>query len=62
MGAAHDRQFEVKRFPTGAQMAEIMRLVAGDVTPGVIADSGHWVMEEQPEQTTAAIVKFIVAE
>ena len=46
----------------GTQMAEIMRLVATDVTPGVIADSGHWVMEEQPEQTTAAIVKFIVAQ
>jgi pimeloyl-ACP methyl ester carboxylesterase len=46
----------------GTQMAEIMRLVASDVTPGVIADSGHWVMEEQPEQTTAAIVKFIRAQ
>jgi pimeloyl-ACP methyl ester carboxylesterase len=46
----------------GTQMAEIMRLVASDVTPGVIADSGHWVMEEQPEQTTAAIVKFILAQ
>ena len=46
----------------GTQMAEIMRLVATDVTPGVITDSGHWVMEEQPEQTAAAIVKFIVAQ
>jgi pimeloyl-ACP methyl ester carboxylesterase len=46
----------------GTQMAEIMRLVASDVTPGVIADSGHWVMEEQPEQTTAAIAKFIRAQ
>jgi hypothetical protein len=26
---------------------------------GIITDSGHWVMEEQREQTTAAIVKFI---
>jgi pimeloyl-ACP methyl ester carboxylesterase len=43
----------------GTQMADIMRLVAGDVTDGVIKDSGHWVMEEQPEQTTAAIVSFI---
>jgi pimeloyl-ACP methyl ester carboxylesterase len=43
----------------GTQMAEIMRLVASDVTGGVIADSGHWVMEEQPRQTTAAIVKSI---
>src|SRR5262249_40290575 len=43
----------------GMQMAEIMRLVAGDVTGGVITDSGHWVMEEQPQQTTEAIVKSI---
>jgi pimeloyl-ACP methyl ester carboxylesterase len=43
----------------GRQMAEIMRLVATTVTAGVIADSGHWVMEEQPERTTAAIVNFI---
>jgi pimeloyl-ACP methyl ester carboxylesterase len=43
----------------GTQMADIMRLVATDVTAGVIADSGHWVMEEQPRQTTAAIVDFI---
>ena len=43
----------------GTQMADIMRLVARDVTGGVITGSGHWVMEEQPRQTTAAIVGFI---
>jgi pimeloyl-ACP methyl ester carboxylesterase len=43
----------------GSQMADIMRLVATDVTSGIITDSGHWVMEEQPKQTTTAIVKFI---
>jgi pimeloyl-ACP methyl ester carboxylesterase len=43
----------------GAQMGEIMGLVATDVTTGVIKDSGHWVMEEQPARTTAAIVEFI---
>jgi len=43
----------------GAQMADIMRLVATDVTSGVIAKSGHWIMEEQPKQTTGAIVDFI---
>ena len=43
----------------GTQMADIMRSVATDVTGGVIAKSGHWVMEEQPKQTTAAIVDFI---
>jgi pimeloyl-ACP methyl ester carboxylesterase len=41
------------------QMGDIMRLVASDVTTGVIKDSGHWVMEEQPAETTATIVAFI---
>ena len=40
-------------------MADIMRFVTTDVTGGMIKDSGHWVMEEQPQQTTAAIVDFI---
>jgi pimeloyl-ACP methyl ester carboxylesterase len=40
-------------------MADIMRFVGTDITGGMIKDSGHWVMEEQPEQTTAAIVDFI---
>ncbi len=43
----------------GTQMADIMRLVATDVTGGVITNSGHWVMEEQPQQTTTAIVGFL---
>ncbi len=43
----------------GTQMGDLMKFVATDVTPGVIKDSGHWVMEEQPRQTTAMIVAFI---
>ncbi len=43
----------------GTQMADIMRLVATDVTAGVIKGSGHWIMEEQPRQTTATIVGFL---
>jgi pimeloyl-ACP methyl ester carboxylesterase len=43
----------------GSQMGAIMGLVASNVTTGVIKDSGHWVMEEQPAETTAAIVEFI---
>jgi pimeloyl-ACP methyl ester carboxylesterase len=43
----------------GTQMADIMRLVATDVTAGVIKASGHWVMEEQPRQTTNTLVKFL---
>ena len=43
----------------GAQMADDVRFVATNVTGGIITNSGHWVMEEQREQTTATIVKFI---
>ncbi len=43
----------------GTQMADDVRFVATDVTGGVISNSGHWVVEEQPQQTTAAIVGFI---
>ncbi|HKN26828.1 MAG TPA: alpha/beta hydrolase [Roseiarcus sp.] len=43
----------------GPQMGEIMGLVATNVTTGVVRDSGHWVMEEQPAQTTGLIVAFI---
>jgi pimeloyl-ACP methyl ester carboxylesterase len=43
----------------GTKMADDVRFVATDVTAGVITNSGHWVMEEQPKQTTAAIVDFL---
>src|SRR5579862_408480 len=43
----------------GTQMADDVRFVATDVTGGVISNSGHWVVEEQLQQTTAAIVGFI---
>jgi hypothetical protein len=43
----------------GTQMADDVRFVATDVTGGVISNSGHWVVEEQLQQTTAATVGFI---
>ena len=43
----------------GAQQAEIMRAIGTDVEGGIIANSGHWVMEEQPDATAKAIVKFL---
>jgi pimeloyl-ACP methyl ester carboxylesterase len=42
----------------GATMVYIMRFAADNVSEIVIADSGHWLMEEQPETTVAAIVHF----
>ncbi len=43
----------------GAAMADDLRFVATDVTSAVIANSGHWLMEEQPAATVAAIVAFL---
>jgi hypothetical protein len=37
------------------QQADIMRLVASNVEGGVIANSGHWIMEEQPAATVKAV-------
>ncbi len=46
----------------GTKMADDIRFVATNVRETVIADAGHWVMEEQPKQTSAAIVTFINGE
>ena len=45
----------------GPTMAAVMRFVATDVHEQVIADSGHWLMEEQPTATVAAITDFLKA-
>jgi pimeloyl-ACP methyl ester carboxylesterase len=43
----------------GLQMAEVMRFAASDVTALSIPGSGHWLMEEQPAATVAAIRAFL---
>jgi pimeloyl-ACP methyl ester carboxylesterase/uncharacterized RmlC-like cupin family protein len=43
----------------GPTMAFVMRFAADDVHEVVIADSGHWLMEEQPQATVAAIRTFL---
>jgi len=43
----------------GATMAFVMRFAADDVHQVVISDSGHWLMEEQPQATIAAIHSFL---
>jgi pimeloyl-ACP methyl ester carboxylesterase len=39
----------------GAQL----KLVASDVTVVVLKDTGHWVLEERPQETTAALSQFL---
>jgi pimeloyl-ACP methyl ester carboxylesterase len=43
----------------GTAQADVLRFVASDVTGQVIANSGHWLMEEQPAATMAAIAAFL---
>jgi len=43
----------------GAQQADIMRQVGSNVEGGIIANSGHWIMEEQPDQTVKAVKAFL---
>jgi len=44
----------------GSTMAVVMRAAADNVQEVVIANSGHWLMEEQPTTTIAAIRSFLV--
>jgi pimeloyl-ACP methyl ester carboxylesterase len=43
----------------GEFLGQQMKLVAEDVTGVVLKDSGHWVLEERPKETTGALVKFL---
>ena len=43
----------------GTAEADTLRFVATNVTVGIVPGSGHWVMEENPEATTALIVNFL---
>jgi pimeloyl-ACP methyl ester carboxylesterase len=43
----------------GTAMADDLRFVATDVDSVVISNSGHWLMEEQPATTVAAIRAFL---
>jgi len=43
----------------GPGMAEELRFVATNVTGGIIPDSGHWIMEENPKATIALVTGFI---
>ncbi len=36
-----------------------MKLVASDATVVVLKDTGHWVLEEDPKETTDALLNFV---
>jgi pimeloyl-ACP methyl ester carboxylesterase len=43
----------------GPMMATVMRSAGDDVTEGIVADSGHWIMEENPGATIKLVREFI---
>ncbi len=43
----------------GNELAAQMKLVATDVTVVVLKDTGHWILEERPKETTEALTKFL---
>ncbi|MBO9708148.1 MAG: alpha/beta hydrolase [Caulobacter sp.] len=45
----------------GPMMATVMRFAATDVTEGVVPDSGHWIMEENPAATVKIVRAFLDA-
>jgi pimeloyl-ACP methyl ester carboxylesterase len=52
LGIGGDKSF-------GAGLAVELKFVADDVSSVVVANSGHWLMEEQPAATMAAIKAFL---
>jgi pimeloyl-ACP methyl ester carboxylesterase len=43
----------------GAGMADDLRFVANSVTGGIVANSGHWIMEENPQATIKLVTDFL---
>jgi pimeloyl-ACP methyl ester carboxylesterase len=43
----------------GPTMANVMRASADDVTEGIVPDSGHWIMEENPRATIRLVRDFL---
>lgn len=43
----------------GPMMATVMRAASDNVTEGVVPDSGHWIMEENPQATITLVRSFL---
>jgi pimeloyl-ACP methyl ester carboxylesterase len=43
----------------GVALGQQSKLVATEVTVVVLKDTGHWVLEERPKETSEALQKFL---
>jgi pimeloyl-ACP methyl ester carboxylesterase len=44
---------------SGKGMADIMAFVASNVTGAIVPNSGHWIMEENPQATVKLAAEFL---
>jgi len=43
----------------GKNMADHMRFAASNVTGAIVPNSGHWIMEENPQATIKLVTDFL---
>jgi len=43
----------------GTAQADDLRFVAGNVTGGIVPNSGHWIMEENPQATIKLVTEYL---
>jgi pimeloyl-ACP methyl ester carboxylesterase len=43
----------------GVELGKQAKLVGTDVTVIVLKDTGHWILEERPDETIAALDRFL---
>ncbi len=43
----------------GKAQAQVLSFVASNVTPGIVPNSGHWIMEENPQATIRMVTEFL---
>jgi pimeloyl-ACP methyl ester carboxylesterase len=43
----------------GTAQADVLRFTASNVTGGIIPNSGHWIMDENPDATIKFVTDFL---
>jgi pimeloyl-ACP methyl ester carboxylesterase len=43
----------------GPAQADVLRFVASNVTGAIVPNSGHWIMEENPQATIKIVMEFL---
>jgi pimeloyl-ACP methyl ester carboxylesterase len=43
----------------GTAQADDLRFVASNVTAGIVPNSGHWIMDENPQVTIKLVTEFL---